>query len=161
MEDDSMKTRTFLMVAVTLMGVFVASHAMAQGFGPGKPPLFAVLLGGNEVTDEGEANAGDPDGVGSATVLITVDETTLCFGLTVNNIDQPIAAHIHRGRAGVNGPVVVPFTAPASGEPGASSDCIPDPDPDLLSEIRDFPGRFYVNVHTERFPGGAIRGQLF
>jgi hypothetical protein len=161
MEDDSMKTRTCLMVAVALVGIFVASHAMAQGRGPGRPPFFAVLLGGNEVTDDGEANAGDTDGVGSATVLINVDSGTLCFGLTVNNIGQPTAAHIHRGRAGVNGPVVVPFTAPASGDPGASSDCIPDVDPDLLSEIRNSQGNFYVNVHTEAFPGGAIRGQLF
>jgi hypothetical protein len=161
MEDDSMKTRTFLMVAVTLMGIFVASHAMAQGFGPRRPPFFAVLLGGNEVSPEGQANAGDLNGVGSATVLISEDDgTTLCFGLTVNGIDQPTAAHIHRGRAGENGPVVVPFTAPESGNPGASSDCV-SVNPNLLEDIALTPGGFYVNVHTGRFPAGAIRGQLF
>ena len=154
-----MKTRTFLMVAVTLVGIFVASNAMAQGLGPGRPPFFAVLLGGNEVSDDGDANVGDSDGVGSATVLI--DGRTLCFGLTVNNIGTPTAAHIHRGRAGVNGPVVVPFTAPASGNPGASSGCIRNVDAGLINDISDFPGEFYVNVHTGQFPGGAIRGQLF
>jgi CHRD domain-containing protein len=159
MEDDSMKTRTCLMVAVTLIGMFVASHALAQSAGPGRPPLFAVLLGGNEVSDDGQANAGDPDGVGSATVLFAA--TTLCFGLTVNNLDEPSAAHIHQERAGVNGPIVVPLTAPANGDPGASSGCIPDVDPDLVEEIRTHPGEFYVNVHTEKFPAGAIRGQLF
>jgi CHRD domain len=159
MEDDSMKTRTCLMVAVTLIGMFVASHALAQSAGPGRPPLFAVLLGGNEVSDDGQANVGDPDGVGSATVLFAA--TTLCFGLTVNNLDEPSAAHIHQERAGVNGPIVVPLTAPANGDPGASSGCIPDVDPDLVEEIRTHPGEFYVNVHTEQFPAGAIRGQLF
>jgi CHRD domain len=161
MEDDSMKTRTFLMVAVTLMGIFVASHAMAQQSpGPGRPPLVAVLLGGNEVSDDGQANAGEPNGVGSATVLFAA--TTLCFGITVNNLDQPTAAHIHQERAGVNGPIVVPLTAPENGDPGASSGCfIPDIDPDLVEEILTHPGEFYVNVHTERFPAGAIRGQLF
>jgi CHRD domain len=154
-----MKTRTFLMVGVTLMSMFVASHAMAQSAGPGRPPLFAVLLGGNEVSPEGQANAGDPDGVGSATVLFA--DTTLCFGLTVNNIDTPVAAHIHQQRAGLNGPIVVPFTAPVSGDPGESSGCIPDIDPDLVEEIRTHPGEFYVNVHTEKFRAGAIRGQLF
>jgi hypothetical protein len=154
-----MKIQTYLTLGVTLIGIVVASHVMAQGLSPLRPPFFAVLLGGNEVTDDGEANAGDPDGVGSATVLI--DGTTLCFGLTVNNIDKPTAAHIHRAPAGVNGPIVVPLTAPAGGNPGASSDCIRNVDPDVLSEIRGFPGRFYVNVHTEKFPAGAIRGQLF
>jgi hypothetical protein len=159
MEDDSMKTRTYLLVGVTLMGMLVASHALAQSDGPGRPPLFAVLLGGNEVAGDGQANAGDPTGVGSATVLLA--GTTLCFGLTVNNLDQPVAAHIHQERAGVNGPIVVPLTAPEHGDPGASSGCIPDVDPDLVEEIRTHPGEFYVNVHTEKFPAGAIRGQLF
>jgi CHRD domain-containing protein len=159
MEDDAMKTRTCLLVGVTLLGIVVASPALAQSAGPGRPPLFAVLLGGHEVSDEGQANAGDPDGVGSATVLFAA--TTVCFGLTVNNLDEPIGAHIHQGRAGVNGPIVVPFTAPENGDPGASSGCTPDVDPDLVEEIRTHPGEFYVNVHTGPFPAGAIRGQLF
>ena len=159
MEDDSMKTRTCLMVAVTLIGMFVASHALAQSTGPGRPPLFAVLLGGNEVSDDGQANVGDPDGIGSATVLF--DGTTLCFGITVDNLDAPTAAHIHQERAGVNGSIVVPLTAPADGDLGASSGCIPDVDSDLVEEIFTHPEGFYVNVHTEKFPAGAIRGQLF
>jgi hypothetical protein len=160
MEEDSMKTRTCLTVGVTLMGIFVASHALAaQSHDPGGSPLFAVLLGGNEVSDDGQANVGDPDGVGSATVLSA--GTALCFGLTVNNLDTPTAAHIHQERAGVNGPIVVPLTAPVDGDPGASSGCIPDVDPDLVEEIFTHPEEFYVNVHTEKFPAGAIRGQLF
>jgi hypothetical protein len=159
MEEDAMKTYRSLIVAVALMGLLVASQAMAQGQSPSRPPFFAVLLGGNEVSAEGQANAGDPHGVGSATILI--DGTTLCFGITVNNLDQPTAAHIHHGVAGVNGPIVVPLTPPASGNPGASSACLPEVDPDLLREIHVRPGRFYVNVHTEPFPAGAIRGQLF
>ena len=154
-----MKIRTCLMVGVTLMGIFVASHALAQSPGPESSPLFAVLLGGNEVSDAGQANVGDPDGVGSATVL--VDGTTLCFGITVTNLDAPTAAHIHQERAGVNGPIVVPLTAPTAGAPGASSGCIPDVAPDLVEEIFTHPEEFYVNVHTQTFPAGAIRGQLF
>ena len=154
-----MKTSRSLIVAVALISMCGASQALAQGQSPSRPPFFAVLLGGHEVSPEGQANAGEPKGVGSATVLI--DGTTLCFGLTVNNLDQPTAAHIHRGVAGVNGPIVVPLTPPESGDPGASSACIPEVDPELLQEIRGRPGGFYVNVHTEQFPAGAVRGQLF
>src|SRR5262245_48534442 len=159
MEEKTMKPRGFLIATVTFLGVLIASDALAQGTGPAQPPFFAVLLGGNEVASDGQANAGDANGVGSATVLI--DGTTLCFGITVNGIDQPILAHIHREVAGVNGPIVVPLTPPANGDPGASSDCIPNVDPSLLRELRANPGLFYVNVHTTAFPAGALRGQLF
>jgi hypothetical protein len=161
LEEGSMTTRTFFMVAITLIGAFVASHAMAQGQSPDKPAFFAVLLGGNEVSSGGQANAGDANGVGSATVLFDNDGTTLCFSITVNNIDAPTAAHIHRGLAGINGPILVTLIAPASGNPGVSSDCIAGVDPALGTEIRGNPGRFYVNVHTGSFPSGALRGQLF
>ena len=156
-----MTARTFFMVVITLMGVFAGSHAKAQGQLPDKPGLFAVLLGGNEVGATGQANAGDSNAVGAATVLFDNDGTTLCFTIIVNNLDAPNAAHIHRGLAGVNGPILVTLIAPATGNPGTSSDCIAGVDSALASEIRGNPGRFYINVHTTNFPNGAIRGQLF
>jgi hypothetical protein len=33
-------------------------------------------------------------------------------------------------------------------------------DADLIMEIRQNPENFYVNVHNDEFPGGAVRGQL-
>jgi hypothetical protein len=123
--------------------------------------LFAALYGRNELSgDPLRRGAGDPDGRGAASV--TIDGTMVCFGLTVTNIAQPVAAHIHRGRRSQNGPVEVTFVPPTSGDPGASSGCVPpDRDPDVAQEILRHPRRFYVNVHTADFPGGAVRGQLF
>jgi hypothetical protein len=119
--------------------------------------LFAVLTGRNELGPDGNGGAGDPDGFGSFTA--TVDGTQLCFGITVKNLDQPVAAHIHRGRPNENGPVVVPLTQPATGDPGASSGCV-TVDAALADEILRHPRKFYANVHTAAFPGGAVRGQL-
>lgn len=126
-----------------------------------KVPLFAVLNGGNEVSDEGQANVGDSDGRGSATVIVNPKSGTLCFAALVTGIDPPVAAHIHNALAGQNGPIVVTLTAPDSGDPGAASGCLTDLDPALLKAIRGGPGAFYVNIHTEEFPDGALRGQLF
>jgi CHRD domain len=123
------------------------------------PPLFAVLLGGNEVSPEGVANAGDPDGRGSATVLIR--GTTLCFGITVDGIEKPTLAHIHQAPAGENGPIVVDFIPPANGNPGASSRCLHNLDEELLKQIQEHASGFYVNVHNDPYPAGAVRGQLF
>jgi CHRD domain len=120
---------------------------------------FCGAFGGNEASDTGEANAGDPDGRGSATVIIS--DTSVCFGIVVDGIDGPTAAHIHRAVAGVNGDIVVVLTPPSAGDPGASSGCVPVNDPALLTAIRRDPSAFYVNVHTGEFPAGAIRGQLF
>ena len=123
--------------------------------------FFAALFGRNELAGEPlRRGAGDPDGRGSANV--TIDGTTICFGISVTNVSQPVAAHIHRGKRNQNGPIVVTLVAPSSGDPGASSGCVqPDADPNVAQAIRRHPKRYYVNVHTGDFPGGAVRGQLF
>jgi len=122
--------------------------------------LFARLNGRNEIGPDGRRGAGDPDGRGGFTALVADDE--VCFGLTVDNLDAPAAAHIHRGKRKENGPIVVTLATPASGDPGTSSDCVPPDGGDtaVLQEILKHSNRFYVNVHTGPFPNGAVRGQL-
>ncbi len=119
--------------------------------GSNQGPLIASPTGQREIPDA------DPDGRGGFTAI--VDGNQFCYGLTVTNIDQPVAAHIHRGNAGENGPVVIPLVPPSSGDPGASSACT-TADPALLAEILRRPSQFYVNVHTGTFRGGAVRDQL-
>jgi hypothetical protein len=100
----------------------------------------------------------EPNAKGTAVVRIRRDAGLVCYRLTAQNVTLPtVAAHIHRGGAGVNGPVVVPFTAP--GANGASSGCA-TATPALIDEIVANPAGFYVNVHTTEHPGGAMRQQL-
>lgn len=120
--------------------------------------LVAVLNGRNELDPTTlKRGAGDPDGRGSATVLI--DGTKVCFGIVVTNLGNPLAAHIHKGKRTQNGAIVVPLTQPSSGAPGASSGCV-DASAAVARDIRRHPRRYYVNVHTSEFGGGAVRGQL-
>jgi CHRD domain len=135
-------------LAVVLIGVVGAG---AQGGGQSKA-LFAVMTG------EKEPDGGDPNGRGSFTAI--VDGNQLCYGLTNRNIQDPAAAHIHRGGPGVAGDVVVPLDQPSSGDPGASSDCRQIARPLARAILRN-PNRYYVNTHTAAYPDGAIRGQLF
>ena len=168
-----MRTRIFVAaVGTALAAVVLVAGSIAASGKPGdrsksksqagpkleQRALFGVLTGRKEVDADGRKGAGDPDGRGSFTA--TVDGSQLCFGITVKNVDQPAAAHIHKGKRKQNGPIVVGLTPPSSGDPGASSGCV-EVDPALSGEIVRKPHRYYANVHTAAFPGGAVRGQLF
>lgn len=129
----------------------------------------AYLTGLAEIDDQGEDDNGDPDAKGSAN-LLQVDERTVCYGFMVRGTDTPAGVHVHRGVAGENGPIVLEFAnvpkdaggAP-SGDPGASSGCkvVATPEEmDALRRIRKNPAGYYVNIHTQTFPDGAVRGQL-
>jgi hypothetical protein len=120
-----------------------------------------VLKGGNEVSPTGQAAAGDLNGSGTASVIVP-GAGQLCFSITVQGIGKPNAAHIHQADAGRNGPIVVPLVPiPGTGNPGTSSGCVSGIAAALLTDIRNNPGKFYVNVHNAAFPLGAVRGQLF
>jgi len=121
-------------------------------------PFTAQLTGGNEVPP-----SVDIDGRGAASVTFDIitaaDAVTgaeVCWDLNYSAIDVPSFAHIHRGAAGVAGPIVVPFS---NVTPTSSTGCVAMA-PALAQEIMTTPANFYVNVHTAASPGGVIRGQL-
>ena len=106
----------------------------------------AEMTGAEEVP-----GPGDPDGKGTATVVVDDAANTVCFELTYSGLGKVTAAHIHTGAKGVAGPPAVTL----KGDKG----CV-NADPTTVKAIRDDPGSHYVNVHTDEFPKGAIRGQL-
>ena len=124
----------------------------AGGAGATAGPTFAAtLVGSTEIPGPGDSN-----GSGSARVTLNAITGEVCFDMTVNGIAQASAAHIHEGGPGVAGPVVVPLTAPTSGTTKA---CVPV-EKEVVGRILSNPPGHYVNVHTDDFPGGAVRGQL-
>ncbi len=162
-----MKRRTRVMsgaavlaAAVTLGGVGIASAGHSNAV------LEAELNGRQEVSMDGSrrSNIGDSDGSGEAYVFgIDGDAKTLCYVLTVDRIRPATAAHIHEAVEGTNGPVVVNLAAPADGN---AADCLTEGEAgkfvgdQTVAEILNNPENYYVNVHNEKYPNGAIRGQL-
>lgn len=134
--------------------------------------LEATLDGRQEVSADSSNKriAGDPNGRGEAYVFgIDNDPFTLCYVLTVAKIQlvpvgSGIAAHIHKGKPGENGPVVAVLAGP---EDGNAADCLTEgeagkfPTGISVSEILAQPQDYYINVHNPEYPAGAIRGQLF
>ena len=82
--------------------------------------------------------------------------TKLTWKLTFSGLSGPaLAAHIHMGKAGKAGNVIVPLCPPGckSGKSGTTT---------VKKDVRDAieHGLTYVNVHTAKNPGGEIRGQV-
>jgi CHRD domain-containing protein len=162
-----MPKRIFIAGLLAVMAAaVVTAGAVAGGAGTSqkKPEfkraiaLFAVMSGRKEVDAQGNRRAGDHEGVGSFTAMVSGSK--LCYGYTVAGIGTPVAAHIHKGRPNQAGAVVLPLaTLPTAGDPGTTSDCTDIP-AELAAAILKNPGKYYVNVHTAEFPGGAVRGQL-
>ncbi|MEQ1897415.1 MAG: CHRD domain-containing protein [Vicinamibacterales bacterium] len=121
------------------------------------------------------ANA-DASASGNATIALTVTKDN-AGGITAATVNFQItgrgfpdgttvtAAHIHNAAAGVNGGVYVD-TSLASGEmvitngSGSVTKNGINVPADRAAAIVSNPAGHYINVHTVRNPGGAIRGQL-
>ncbi len=100
-----------------------------------------------------------PGGNGTANVTLNPGAGPVCYSMTLNLLGDPTAAHIHRGEAGTNGPIVVPFFTSTPASVGTLEDCV-QADATVISDILANPAGFYVNVHNADFPAGAVRGQL-
>ncbi len=128
---------------------------------------IVTYIFGLDATQEVPANGSPALGTASVTiddVLNTASFLVTGLGLT----GTPVAAHIHNAPAGVNGPVVFDLVANLDGGglvfgfPGSVA--ITGSDKSLAAGlgalINATPWDFYINLHTDAFPGGEIRGQL-
>jgi len=123
--------------------------------------FVAHLTGADEVPPVGTA------AVGQAAVAVTPNN--VLHALSVGNIVDVGAAHIHCAPEGVNGPVgITLFLGGPVGSGNLANGPLPDPDPgnacgwvtldDAIAAMEA--GNAYVNVHTVANPGGEVRGQL-
>jgi hypothetical protein len=92
-------------------------------------------------------------GVGSGQLLVAPNGTVTITGSFAGLSGLPVAAHVHVGAVGVNGPIVFPLTTTATTYSGSHT-----PTTSQLADLRN--GLWYVNLHTGAFPGGEVRGQL-
>jgi hypothetical protein len=140
------------------------------------PIIFsAQLLASNEVPPISNAEAG-ARGASTITFAVPRDSAgnitgpgSATFGVNLNSFPAgttAIAAHIHPGPSGVNGPVLVntglSATAPIVMGDGTANVTITinTLTQAQATDITANPGNYYFNVHTPLNPGGAVRGQL-
>lgn len=150
-----------------LLGVLVALPATAQmraaspSFIPSEsqrsggefPNYSGILLGTSEVP----ANMSPARGYSFAD-LDTLTGDFSAFAIVRGLTSPAVAAHLHQGAAGTNGPVILP-AADVSEVDGVTQVFIggtltPAQQTALMA------GELYINVHTGTFPGGEVRTQL-
>jgi len=135
--------------------------------------IFQAVLNGFE-----EVPARLTDATGRFWARLIDGGTALQYELRYEDTTSPVsAAHIHFGRRGVNGEIIVFLCggddAPSCPPRGGTVTGIITADdiraiPEQGLEAGDFQsflrilraGAGYVNVHTSRFPAGEIRGQI-
>jgi hypothetical protein len=117
-------------------------------------PYAAPLRASAEVPKPNGVAAG-AGGVFTLTLTDKAGKYTAKWKLTFHNLTgKATAAHIHKGKPGKAGPVVVPLCGPCrSGQTGTAK--IPEA---VVTAIEK--GGAYANVHTATNAAGEIRGQL-
>ena len=110
--------------------------------------------------------AGDPGGSGTATIVVNPGLRTVCYEIAVEGIDAPQepgpgigSAHIHfQATGGIAVHLEAEFDPTDAGF--AAARCVDDVDRALLADIVGHPEDFYLNIHNEPFPGGALQAPL-
>lgn len=151
---------------------------LAPAFSPSAPPSAAHAAGPAVFVApaDGAQEVPSVDTRARGNTVFQLREDGLHYRLTVANLHDVTMAHIHVGAAGVNGSVVVwlyPDAPPPELIEGRTSgtlatgvitgDRLVGPLAGqgleaLLELLRS--GEGYVNVHTEAYPAGEIRGQI-
>lgn len=127
-------------------------------------------FGADDVFATGDAGEPGHNGAeGAADIAVDPDANTVSFEVEYSEVTGPFGdgpgLHIHEGARDENGPVVV-FLASGHqlddhAEDGVISGTIQvDRDEFDVRDIIDDPHDYYVNLHADDFPAGAIRGQL-
>jgi hypothetical protein len=146
---------TVLLVAYASLGLSATAHT------------FKTMLSGKEVVPAVMTTAS-----GEAVFKLEKDGTELNYKLTVKGLENVTAAHIHSGMKGKSGPPVIPLFAGPKKE-GKFSGMLAEGTitakdlrgalegksiEDVVKMIKA--GELYVNVHTDAYPNGEIRGQI-
>jgi hypothetical protein len=117
------------------------------------PPtrIYRIPLNG-----KAEVPPGAPTGRGAAIIAFRGDSTVCWRFAHLHGFTSATFAHIHQGSKGQSSNIVVPLsTAPRLHHQG----CV-TLSPVLTKAIWHAPSRYYVNIHSTQYPGGAVRGQL-
>jgi hypothetical protein len=114
---------------------------------PGSSAIGVKLTGAEEVPPA------STDASGSGSIRVAEDGS-VSGSVSTTGVNGTMA-HIHQGAKGANGPVIVPLTKSGDTYTVAAGAKLNASQMQALKA-----GGLYVNVHSDKYKGGEIRGQL-
>lgn len=127
------------LLMLTALTALMAAPALAE-------TQFTAVLNG------GAAGTTSP-AMGSATLVLNDDLDEVTYTIEYSGLlGTETAAHFHNAGPAETGPVVEPL--PATNPKTGTWMIEPDEVVELLAE------RIYINIHTDMFPAGEIRGNV-
>lgn len=172
---------------IALMVQVEFTNTFAHVVRPDKFTSSFVVYASNDqiIAPNGSSVTGDPDGKAIFTLNINVDKDILCYNITTFNIKPnykspaKTATHIHEEKRGLTGPPRIALVNPfieISENVRSCEECIKGPfytgintttgidtgssSGFKLQQIQDHPTDFAVDIHTEDFISGAVRGTI-
>ncbi len=149
---ESMESQRIYTVNATDMktegGVLFSDSTSLLYVGSVELRFSSTIIGAKEVPSVSVALSG--------TGTFTLTAAGLSYDLTLQNMSGSIitGAHFHRGSTGINGPVLQAIPLTGTRTTGIWTGLSEQDRNDLQS------GDIYVNIHTQTYPNGAIRGQV-
>lgn len=138
---------------------------------------------GSRLSGYEEVPAVSTTGNGSVRIVVSADGSELSYSVSYAGLEGDVTqSHIHFGQTAVNGGISVFFCTNLGNGPAGTQACPPSPATvtgtltaadvvgpsaqgiaagewaELVNAIRS--GVTYANVHSTKFPGGEIRGQI-
>jgi hypothetical protein len=143
--------RKLIVVALIAALSMLAVGSLASSKTP-RPIKFKAALNVGQVKPHPKGTKVGASGRFTATLT----GTTLTWKLTWKHLSGPVtAAHIHMGKKGVNGGILVTLCPSSCTSPETGTSVV------TAAIIADMKARkTYVNLHTALNPGGEIRGQI-
>lgn len=146
---------------IFLLAICLASTSIAA------EKSFKATLSGSKVVPAVKTMA-----KGEATFKLSKNGNELSYKVKVSDIENITAAHIHMGKMGENGPplALIDIMGKKAGKFSGTlaegritskelmGSLMGKTVKDLVKEIEA--GNAYVNVHTDKYPDGEIRGQI-
>ncbi len=165
-KEEEVMRKAFIVSLIVLFTAFAAVCPAEYGYIKGPPELSATLSGA-DIVPPLKTNAS-----GKAAFTLNKEQTLLFYTITVSNIENVTAAHIHIGKKGQDGPPIA-FIKITANKKGRVNGVLAEGSIGAQDLMTSFKGRSiqdlyqeminggtYVNVHTEKYPDGEIRGQI-
>jgi hypothetical protein len=148
-----MRDRLILIaLAATLASVMIFAGPASAGR-PGTGTIREAELTGTQVAP----TPGDPTGTGMARMIFYPQKNKICYRVTVSGIQTATKAHLHMGDAGEEGGMVKLNLLPPR---NSARECVRGLGDRFIKKISRDSSSYYVDVHNNEYPDGALRGQL-